>query len=26
VLTPPPRQSAGKEEYRELTWQRLSAE
>jgi hypothetical protein len=26
VLAPPPRQSAGKEEYRELTWQRLSAE
>jgi len=26
VLTPPPRQSGGKEEYRELTWQRLSAE
>jgi hypothetical protein len=26
VLTPPPRQSAGKDEYRELTWQRISAE
>ena len=26
VLTPPPRQSAGKQEYRELTWQRISAE
>ena len=26
VLSPPPRRSAGKEEYRELAWQRLSAE
>jgi hypothetical protein len=26
VLSPPPRRSGGKEEYRELTWQRLSAE
>jgi hypothetical protein len=26
VLSPPPRQSAGKEEYRELTWQRISPE
>ena len=26
VLSPPPRQSAGKQEYRELTWQRISAE
>jgi hypothetical protein len=26
ILTPPPRQSGGKEEYRELTWQRISAE
>jgi hypothetical protein len=26
VLTPPPRQSGGKEEYRELTWQRIAAE
>ncbi len=26
VLSPPPRQSGGKEEYRELTWQRISPE
>jgi hypothetical protein len=26
VLTPPPRQSAGTAEYRELTWQRISDE
>jgi hypothetical protein len=26
VLTPPPRRSGGTEEYRELTWQRISAE
>jgi hypothetical protein len=26
VLSPPPRQSAGKEEHRELTWQRISPE
>ena len=26
VLSPPPRRSGGKEEYRELTWQRLSTE
>jgi hypothetical protein len=26
VLTPPPRQSGGKEEYRELTWERIAAE
>ena len=26
VLTPPPRQSAGNQEYRELTWQRISPE
>jgi hypothetical protein len=26
ILTPPPRRSDGKEEYRELTWQRISAE
>jgi hypothetical protein len=26
VLIPPPRRSAGKEEYRELTWQRISTE
>jgi hypothetical protein len=26
VLTPPPRRAGGKEEYRELTWERLAAE
>ncbi|HYM71919.1 MAG TPA: lipocalin-like domain-containing protein [Stellaceae bacterium] len=26
VLSPPPRQAGGKQEYRELTWQRISAE
>jgi hypothetical protein len=26
VLTPPPRQAGGKEEYRELTWERIAAE
>jgi hypothetical protein len=26
VLSPPPRRSAGKEEYRELTWQKVSDE
>jgi len=26
ILTPPPRQAAGREEYRELTWQRIAAE
>lgn len=26
VLTPPPRQSGGKQEYRELTWQKISDE
>jgi Lipocalin-like domain len=26
VLMPPPRQAGGKEEYRELTWERISAE
>ncbi len=26
VLVPPPRRSAGKEEHRELTWERLAAE
>ena len=26
VLSPPPRQSAGQQEYRELSWQRLAAE
>ena len=26
VLSPPPRHSAGKQEYRELTWQRISPE
>lgn len=26
VLTPPPRHAGGTEEFRELTWQRLSAE
>jgi len=26
ILTPPPRRSGAKEEYRELTWQRISAE
>jgi len=26
VLTPPPRQSSGKQEHRELTWQRISPE
>ena len=26
VLTPPPREKGGAQEYRELTWQRISAE
>ena len=26
VLTPPPRQAGGAQEYRELTWQRISPE
>ena len=26
VLSPPPREAGGKQEYRELTWQRISAE
>jgi hypothetical protein len=26
ILTPPPRQSGDKEEYRELAWQRTAAE
>jgi hypothetical protein len=26
ALSPPPRTSGGREEYRELTWQRISAE
>jgi hypothetical protein len=26
VLTPPPRQSGGQEEHRELTWERIAAE
>jgi len=26
VLTPPPRRSGGRDEHRELTWQRISAE
>jgi len=26
VLSPPPRRSGSEEEYRELTWQRISAE
>ena len=26
ILSPPPRMAGGKEEYRELTWQRLAAE
>jgi hypothetical protein len=26
VLTPPPRQAGGVQEYRELTWQRISPE
>jgi|SRR5579885_2287685 len=26
VLSPPPRQAAGRQEYRELTWQRISPE